>query len=85
MRASLQRIGNSVGVIIPKPLLALLGFEREVDIEMVDQHLEIRAVRRKPREGWAETLAAIPDSELELTQEDRDFLDADLTSDVDEL
>lgn len=81
MRASLQRIGNSVGVIIPKPLLALLGIEREVDIEVVDQHLELRAVRHRPREGWAEAYAAIPEHERELTQEDRDWLDADLVED----
>ena len=67
MRASLQRIGNSHGLIIPKPILAQVGFEREVDIAVEDGAIVLRKPHRHPREGWAEVsrvLAASGDDAL---------------------
>ena len=67
MRASLQRVGNSKGVIIPKPILAQVGFEREVEIDIEDDAVVIRKPKRHPREGWAEasrSLSATGDDAL---------------------
>ena len=51
MKARLVRIGNSQGIRIPKPLLEQTGLQNEVEIEVKDNHLEIRAVS-SPRAGW---------------------------------
>lgn len=58
MKARLVRIGNSQGVRIPKPLLEQTGLRDEVDIEVEDDHLVIRAVDA-PRAGWAEAFQAM--------------------------
>jgi antitoxin MazE len=47
-------MGNSQGVLIPKPILAQLGLESTADLQVRDGVIEIRAVRRDPREGWAD-------------------------------
>ncbi len=75
MKARLQRIGNSQGIVIPKAFLAHLGIDRTVDVELVEDRLEIRPVAAHPREGWNETLSALPQSAFELTEEDRAWLD----------
>jgi antitoxin MazE len=62
VRASLQRLGNSQGIIIPKPLLAQLGFEREVEIDVEDDALVIRKPKAHPRAGWAEASRALAES-----------------------
>ena len=62
MRASLQRVGNSQGIIIPKPILAQVGFEREVEIEVEDDTIVLRKPARHVREGWAESSRAIADA-----------------------
>jgi antitoxin MazE len=47
-------MGNSQGILIPKPILMQLGLEGSADLQVVDGVIEIRAVRRDPREGWAD-------------------------------
>ena len=59
MRASLQRVGNSQGLIIPKPILAQVGFEREIDIDVEDGTIVLRKPNRHPREGWADASRAL--------------------------
>jgi antitoxin MazE len=58
MKAHLVRIGNSQGIRIPKPLLEQTGLQDEVEIEVEDQRLVIRAVNN-PRAGWDEAFAAM--------------------------
>ena len=48
-------MGNSQGVLIPKPILAQVGLEGTADLQVRDGVIEIRPVRRNPREGWAES------------------------------
>jgi antitoxin MazE len=62
MRASLQRVGNSQGVIIPKPILAQLGLERDVEIEVEHDAIVIRKAKSHARAGWAEASRAIAES-----------------------
>ena len=44
------KIGNSEGVIIPRNILAALGFKcgTAVDIEVIDDQLILKSARRKP-------------------------------------
>jgi len=67
MEVAIRKMGNSQGVLIPKPLLAQVGLEGTADLQVRNGVIEIRPVRRNPREGWAEDaqrLANLGDSEL---------------------
>ncbi len=57
MKATLTKIGNSKGVIIPAQVLKQCGFEDEVSLEVKEDSLVIMKVR-KPREGWAQAFKA---------------------------
>ena len=52
MKASIIKIGNSQGLRIPKPILEQCGLEREVELEVINQKLVIKAAR-KPRRNWS--------------------------------
>ena len=54
IEVAIRKMGNSQGVLIPKPILAQLGLEGTADLQVRDGVIEIRAVRRNPREGWAD-------------------------------
>jgi antitoxin MazE len=54
MEVAIRKMGNSQGVLIPKPILAQLGLEGTADLQVRDGVIEIRAIRRNPREGWAD-------------------------------
>jgi antitoxin MazE len=59
MRTTIRRIGNSQGVLIPKPVLVQLGLEDEVEMEIENDAIVLRRPRQKAREGWAEASKAI--------------------------
>jgi antitoxin MazE len=52
MEVAIRKMGNSQGVLIPKPILAQVGLEGSADLRVRDGVIEIRPVRRNPREGW---------------------------------
>jgi len=54
MEVAIRKMGNSQGVLIPKPILAQVGLESTADLQVRDGVIEIRPIRRNPREGWAE-------------------------------
>ena len=54
MQVTIRKMGNSQGVLIPKPILAQLGLEGSADLQVRDGVIEIRPLRRNPREGWAD-------------------------------
>lgn len=54
MRTVIRKMGNSRGVIIPKPLLTQVGLEDEAVMTIEDDALVLRPVQRSSREGWAE-------------------------------
>lgn len=68
MKAALHRIGNSQGVIIPKPVLAQVGLtDGEFEMTIERDAIVLRKPRKKPRAGWAEqskALAAAGDDAL---------------------
>jgi len=82
MRSSVRKIGNSAGVILPKPALAALGVQEGGTVEFVYEPGKISIVpaRIKVREGWEEDAKRI--AAAGLTTEEREWLDAGLTSDV---
>jgi antitoxin MazE len=53
MEVAIRKMGNSQGILIPKPILAQLGLEGSAELLVRDGVIEIRAVRSNPREGWA--------------------------------
>jgi antitoxin MazE len=56
---TLRKLGNSQGVIIPKPLLAQVGLTDEAEMKVENGAIVLRPARRAPREGWAEASRAI--------------------------
>ncbi len=54
MRTSIRKIGNSQGVLIPKPMLAETGLDADVDISVENGTIVLRPTRdHQPRAGWA--------------------------------
>jgi antitoxin MazE len=69
MHISIRQIGNSHGVVIPKPVLAQLGLDAKVGVEMTieDGALILRRPASRARTGWAEAarrIAKAGDDEL---------------------
>lgn len=58
----IRRMGNSQGVLIPKPILAQLGLEDEVEMEVRDDVLVIRKPQKHARAGWAEASKAVAEA-----------------------
>jgi antitoxin MazE len=54
MEVAIRKMGNSQGVLIPKPILTQVGLEGRADLQVRDGVIEIRPIRRNPREGWAD-------------------------------
>lgn len=54
MEVKIRKMGNSQGVLLPKPVLAQLGLEGAADLQVRDGVIEIRPLRVDPRQGWAE-------------------------------
>lgn len=59
MRTPIRKMGNSQGVIIPKPLLAQAGLENEAEMVVENGAIVLRRPQRKAREGWAEASQAV--------------------------
>lgn len=68
MKASIRKMGNSQGILLPKPVLAQAGMELgEVEMTVEDHAIVIRRPQKKVRVGWAEAskdLAAAGDDAL---------------------
>jgi antitoxin MazE len=56
MKTAIRKMGNSHGVIIPKPLLAEIGAKPRdlVDMKVENGKITIAPISRDPRAGWAE-------------------------------
>lgn len=62
MRTVIRKLGNSQGVLIPKPLLAQVGLEGEAEMRIEGGALVLRKPRRSVRRGWAEASKALAES-----------------------
>ena len=59
MEVAIRKMGNSHGVLIPKPILAQVGLEGKADLRVRDGAIEIRPVNNDPRKGWAADAARL--------------------------
>lgn len=61
MQVTIRSIGNSKGVVLPKPLLAQIGLSEDVtaQITVEDDAIVLRKVSRPLRAGWAEAAKAL--------------------------
>jgi antitoxin MazE len=67
MLTKIRRVGNSRGILIPKPMLKQAGLQDEAEILVEGNTLVLRQPKRAPRAGWAEAskkLAASGDDKL---------------------
>lgn len=73
MQTALRKMGNSVGMIVPKAILKELGATAgtAMDLRVENGQVVAKPVRH-PREGWAEAAALIGAEPL--TQEEEDWL-----------
>ncbi len=64
MHVSIRKIGNSHGVVIPKPVLVQLGLDSNVGAELTieDNALVLRKPAVRVREGWAEAARKIAEA-----------------------
>lgn len=61
MKTAIRKIGNSHGLVIPKPLLTEMGAKAgdEVDIAVKHGKLVVVPLARDPRAGWAQECRAL--------------------------
>lgn len=61
MQIAIRTIGNSKGIVLPKPLLAQAGLDGEIaaDIAVENGSIVLRKPAKSPRAGWAEAAAAL--------------------------
>jgi len=62
MITEIRRIGNSRGIIIPKPMLKEAGLDKEAEIVLERGAVVLRRPRRNPRQGWAEASRRIAEA-----------------------
>ena len=58
MKTKIVKIGNSRGIRIPKPLIAQVGIQEDVEISIEENRLVI-APAHHPRSDWAEAFQAM--------------------------
>jgi antitoxin MazE len=78
---AIRRIGNSQGIVIPKPLLAQIGLEGQAEMTIERDALVLRRPAKAVRAGWAaaaQKLAELKDDELVMGEFGNDE-DADLS------
>ena len=80
MQVTIRRMGNSQGVLIPKPLLKQLGLEGHAEMRVEGDALVLRPATPQMRSGWAEAsrrIAAAGEDTLVLqgfsNEEDRNW------------
>ena len=70
MTQSIRKIGNSQGIILPRPLLQQAGISNEVTVEVIDGAIVLKAATPHPRAGWdeqfrkAEEAGHVPEADL---------------------
>ena len=54
VKVAIRRIGNSQGVVLPKPVLAQAGLEKEAELSVEDGRIVLRKPVAAVRTGWAD-------------------------------
>ncbi len=71
MLVAIRRLGNSHGILIPKPVLKQVGLSDAVEMQVEGNTLVLRKPAAPPRAGWAEAskkIAALGDDGLVLPE-----------------
>ena len=53
MKVAIRKIGNSQGIVLPKPVLAQAGLEDEVELTVEGSSVILRKPKPSVRAGWA--------------------------------
>jgi antitoxin MazE len=56
---TVRRIGNSLGVVIPKPVLAQVGLSDKAELTVERNAIVLRKPRKAARSGWAEAAQSV--------------------------
>lgn len=59
MDVALRKFGKAQGALIPTPILSQLGLAGAAELQLRDGVIEMRSLRRNPREGWADDARTI--------------------------
>ena len=61
MEIAIRSIGNSKGVVLPKPLLAQAGLDGQLTLDAVVENgaIVLRKPAQRARAGWAEAAQAV--------------------------
>lgn len=80
MQSALKKIGNSAGIVIPKPLLSEIGAQAgdKIDISVENGQIVVKLLPVNPREGWAE------DAERLVAEGDADLVWPEFANDFDD-
>lgn len=64
MRVLVRKLGNSSGVIIPKPILSQIGVAAgdDLDLSLDEDRIVLAPIRRHPRAGWAEAAKRVAEA-----------------------
>ena len=54
MNAAIVKIGNSQGIRLPKSILQLCGFKKEVRLSVHGKQLIVEPLEKLSKEGWSE-------------------------------
>jgi antitoxin MazE len=71
MLTTIRRLGNSQGILIPKPLLRQVGLVDQAEMSVEGDALVLRSPKTAARAGWAEAsqkLAASGDDALRMPE-----------------
>jgi antitoxin MazE len=74
MQSALRKIGNSTGIVLPRPILGTMGVASGtmLDLTVEDGRLIATPIRREVRAGWAEAAKRISAE----TNPDDDWIEA---------
>ncbi len=56
---TVRRIGNSLGIVIPKPVLAQVGLSEQAELTVERGAIVLRKPRNAARSGWAEAARSV--------------------------
>ena len=54
-----RRIGNSLGIVIPKPVLAQVGLSEQAELTVERGAIVLRRPRKAARSGWSEAARSV--------------------------
>jgi len=59
LSVTVRRIGNSLGIVIPKPVLAQVGLSEQAELTVERGAIVLRKPRKAVRFGWSEAAQSV--------------------------